>query len=71
MEPDVESVVVIQINEPDVDAGAATQQASKHPVEEAPYKANKKRPKKKVTAVKCDDEQYPIHNGQWYTIVLQ
>ena len=43
-------------DEPDVDAGAATQQASKHPVEEAPYKANKKRPKKKVTAVKSDDE---------------
>ena len=39
-----------------MDAGAATQQASKHPVEEARYKANKKRPKKKASAVKSDDE---------------
>ena len=49
-------------DEPDVDAEAATQQASKHPVEEAPYKANKKRPKKKVTAVKSDDEVI----GEWF-----
>merc|ERR1712034_111205 len=32
--------------EPEVDAGAATQQASEHPVEEGPYKAKKKRSKK-------------------------